>query len=172
MTFDAVNNRVVVVTDKPRVTNRNFSISIVAINSSGYFSTATLQFMFDLPAIPFDATLKHFAVDGWTNTYIFACERIRNEVVKTVIQGVGEDGAISFRILLGPDMSNLGLFMRRKIADHQGLKLKLSKSAAGNVADLRPLISEIAHGAFTGLGLDEANSRLYMVLLSEMPFMS
>lgn len=80
MAVDVVNNRVVVVADKPRLNNRIFSISTVAINSSGYFSGATLQFMFDLPAIPVDATHKHFAVEGWMNTYIFAYERKKMEL--------------------------------------------------------------------------------------------
>jgi hypothetical protein len=169
LAVDSKNNRVIVVAEKSPVTgNRNVSISAVAINSRGYFAEKTPQFMFSLAAIPVDATLKHFAVDGAAKTYIFAYERRENGQVKTLIQGFGENGAKRFEAQLGPDISNLavhetaGLIYVAENSGSASAKIKRIDTATGTVTDLLPVNSEIPHGAYTGLGLDEANNRLYI----------
>lgn len=169
LAVDSKNNRIIVVAEKSPVTgNRNFSISAVTISSRGYFAEKIPQFMFNLAAIPVDATLKHFVVDGVAKTYIFAYERMENGQVKTLIQGFGENGAKRFEALLGPDISNLavhetaGLIYVAENSGSAAAKIKRIDTATGTVTDLLPVNSEIPHGAYTGLGLDEANNRLYI----------
>jgi hypothetical protein len=169
LAVDDKNNRVILAADKPAETSsRSVSISAVAINAKGYFAARTPQYMFDLPALPVGATLKYFAVDGVAKTYIFAFEYEAAAPGKTIIQGYGENGVKRFEAQLGQDISNLVVRENAGhiyVAEHSSsarAKIKVIDAKTGIVADLLSENSDIPHGAYSGLGLDQTNNRLYV----------
>jgi len=169
LAVDDKNNRVILAVDKPAETSsRSVSISAVPINAKGYFAARTPQYMFDLPALPVGATLKHFAVDGVAKTYILAYEHEATAPGKTIIQGYGENGVKRFETQLGQDISNLvvrenaGLIYVAEHSSSARAKIKVIDTKTGVVADLLLANSDIPHGAYSGLGLDQTNSRLYV----------
>lgn len=169
LAVDEKNNRVILAADKPAEnSSRNVSISAVPINAKGYFAARTPLFLFDLPAIPIGAIIKHFAVDGVAKTYILAYEHEASAPGKTIILGYGENGVKRFETQLGQDISNLVVRENAEliyVAEHSSsarAKIKVIDTKTGVVADLLPANSDIPHGAYSGLGLDQTNNRLYI----------
>ena len=74
---------------------------------NGALSEREPKLIFKLPNAQVPGVLKQIGVDGASNTYILADERIMNGVARTFIQGFGEDGVKRFESQVGPDISNL-----------------------------------------------------------------
>ena len=158
LTVDEQNNRLVLVGKETGLGHEDYFWSAFALKMNGALSEREPKLIFKLPNAQVPGVLKQIGVDGASNTYILADERIMNGVARTFIQGFGEDGVKRFESQVGPDISNLvvheaaGLIYVAENSGSSQAKIKSIELATGRVSDLLVGNSEIIHGAFASLG--------------------
>jgi hypothetical protein len=162
LAVDEAHSRMVFVSETPN----EFSLSTVDIAALGGDQPGSP--LFKMPRSTFSSGFKQFAVHGQSNTFIFTELREINGIAHHYIRGFDEAGVQRFEVRLGADISNLvvdemaGLIY---VADNNKTyraKLLAIDVANGEVRELMEKKSEVPHGAFTGLTLDQINNRLYI----------
>ncbi len=124
--------------------------------------------LFSLPQSVYPVGYKQFSVHGSTGTFIFAEEKQVNGIARTVIRGFGEDGAQRFEAELVGRASNFvvhektGLIYVAENSDSYRAKIKSIDIVSGVVADVLNEGAMPQHGAFSGLGIDQINDRIYV----------
>lgn len=138
------------------------------LGEAGQILSQTVQPLFDLPKDFIQGDFKYFNLHAKSDTYLVASEHSVDGSVRTQIQGFGQDASIRFRSEVGADTSNLvideeaGFIYVAENSHASTAKIKVIEIATGKVSDLLEEKSEIAHGAYTSLGLDKANNLLYV----------
>jgi len=168
LTVDEQNNRLVLVGKETGLGHEDYFWSAFTLKKNGALSEREPRLIFKLPNAQVPGVLKQIGVDGTSNTYVLADERIINGVARTFIQGFGEDGVKRFESQVGPDISNLvvheaaGLIYVAENSASSQAKIKSIELATGRVSDLIVGNSENIHGAFASLGLDRHKGILYV----------
>lgn len=162
LAVDEAHSRMVFVSETPN----EFSLSSVDLAAFGGERPGSP--LFKLPRGTFSSGFKQFVVHGHSSTFIFTELRVINGVTHNYVRGFDETGVQRFEVKLGADISNLvvdemaGLIY---VADNNKTyraKLLSIDVTNGEVRELVEKKSEVPHGAFSGLTLDQINNRLYI----------
>ncbi len=162
LALDDAHSRMVFVSETPN----EFSLSTVDI--AAIWGDRPGSPLFKLPRSTFSSGFKQFEVHGRSNTFIFTELRVINGIAHHYIRGFDEAGVQRFDVRLGADISNLvvdemaGLIY---VADNNKTyraRLLSIDVANGQVRELLDIKSEVPHGAYTGLTIDQISNRLYI----------
>ena len=158
LAVDDAHSRMIFVSETPN----GYSLSTVDL--AGWTDLP----LFNLPRSTFSSGFQQFAVHGRSNTFIFTELRVINGVAHNYVRGFDEKGVQRFEVKLGADISNLvvdemvGLIYVADNSKTYRAKLLSIDVANGEVRELVDKKSEVPHGAFTGLTLDQISNRLYI----------
>ncbi|MFO1369417.1 MAG: cadherin repeat domain-containing protein [Marinagarivorans sp.] len=144
------------------------SIAAIPLDVDAFLPREEGTVLLNLPAEAFKGQVKEFFVHGRTNTFIFSENDSVNGVSTAVIRGFNEKGIERFAVQFMSGISNLvvdeeaGLIYLAENSSTSRATLKSIDITTGEVRDLLEKTSEITHGAFTGLTLDQKNNRLFI----------